>query len=208
MLAVVRLVDRLNFDTRTFQREIEAEAFLRMVQAHGYRKFLMTTYGFVAPAERAITTTPDIEGAIDIKRFNKEDLLRRDLLSLGVPALQLTTMPQTAVPLFDRVEDALGWAYVLERRTLAHHELFRRLAVIVPGQVAFAAMYLKCYVGTVGEMWRSFSDALDNVDTETAKDRVVAAAVKAFETHSTWFQLRTSNPTLQPANASSDDASE
>ena len=207
-LDAVRLIDRLNLETRAAQRELEAESALRTVQAQSYRRFLLTVYGFVAPCERAITTTPEIERAIDVRRFSKEELLRRDLSSLGVGAVQINATAQCAVPLFEHVEQALGWAYVLERSTLAHHELFRRLASLVPGQVAFASSYLKCYAGTAGEMWRSFGDTLDAIQNEGAKELVVVAANSALQTHATWFQLRAATPTIQPGARSTDDAAE
>ena len=204
----MRLIDRLNLETRAAQRELEAETALRAVQAQSYRRYLMTVYGFVAPCERAITTTSDIERAIDVRRFGKEELLRRDLASLGVSAVQINAAAQCAVPLFEQVEQALGWAYVLERSTLAHHELFRRLASILPGQVAFASSYLKCYAGTAGEMWRSFGDALDTIQNESAKELVVSAANAALQAHATWFQLRSATPTIQPGARSVDDTAE
>ena len=204
----MRLIDRLNLETRAAQRELEADAALRAVQAQSYRRYLLTTYGFVTPCERAITTTPEIEKAIDVRRFTKEELLRRDLTSLGVGAVQINATPHCAVPLFEHVEQALGWAYVVERMTLAHHELFRRLASLVPGQVAFASSYLKCYAGTVGEMWRGFGDALDTVQNESGKQLVIDAANSALVAHATWSQLRAATPTLQPGLRPADDAAE
>jgi heme oxygenase len=204
----VRLIDRLNLETRAGQRELEAETFFRVVQSHGYRRFLVITYGFVAPTERALTTTPSIERAIDLRRFGKEELLRRDVISLGLSGLEINAIPQCAVPLFERFEEALGWAYVLERSTLAHHELFRRLASVVPGQVAFASTYLKCYVGTAGEMWRNFGDALDAIENESARELVVNAANRALQAHASWFQLRASASSSQPLPPTLDDAAE
>jgi heme oxygenase len=204
----VRLVDRLILETRAAQRELEAEAALRTVQLQSYRRYLVTTYGFVAPCERAITATSEIEKVIDVRRFSKEELLRRDLTSLGVSAVQIHASAHCAVPLFDRIEQALGWAYVIERSTLAHHELFRRLASLVPGQVAFASSYLKCYAGTAGDMWRSFGDTLDTIQNESAKQLVIDTAISALQVHASWFQLRASTPTLQPGVRPADDAAE
>jgi heme oxygenase len=85
------------------------------------------------------------------------------------------------------VHDALGWAFVIERSTLAHPNLFRHLAGAIPGEVAFASSYLKCYFGGVGEMWRSFGEDLEaSVGQPSEADRLIDASKTGFRHYRRW----------------------
>jgi heme oxygenase len=181
----VRLIDRLNDETAEFHAEVDNELVSRPVNARRYQHYLVRTYGFVAPIERSISTTPDIENFVDLRRFNKEELLRRDLLALHYTTHQIDTLPQCTVPLFETAAEALGWAYFVERSTLAHSATFRYVASCIPGEVAFASSYLKCYFGAVGEMWRGFGDALELANNTNAK-AVIVAARAAFTLYQRW----------------------
>lgn len=185
----VRPIERLQAETKVFHAEADEDALelLESATPHQYRRFLLRCMGFVMPVERAIVETPRITNLIDTRRFRKYELLRRDLLSLRFSDEQIDTAPQCTVPLFDTAEEALGWAYVIERSTLGHTNLFRHLGMIMPGEVAFASSYLKCYFGAVGEMWRAFGRALDLV-TSSRVHRLVESAKMAFRTHRAWRQ--------------------
>ena len=95
----------------------------------------------------------------------------------------MTTLPQCTVPLFDSPAEALGWAYVIERSTLGHHNLFRHLASRMPGEIAFASSFLKSYFGAVGEMWKNFLHALDMIDEAPGETMVIEFAKSAFSAH-------------------------
>ncbi|HUS32600.1 MAG TPA: biliverdin-producing heme oxygenase [Kofleriaceae bacterium] len=185
-LTSVRLVDRLNQETSSLHAEVDEELVKQPVSARGYQRFLARTYGFVAPLERAITTTPAIEKYVDLRRFNKEELLRRDLLALHYTNHQIDGLPQCSVPLFNTAAEALGWGYFIERSTLAHGSAFRAVASNIPGEVAFASSYLKCYFGAVGEMWRAFGNTLDQIAADTDTDLVIEAARTAFKFYQRW----------------------
>ena len=195
----MRLIDRLNLETAASHAEVD-EAMLHVaVTPASYRRYLSRTYGFVAALERSITTTPRIESYVDLRRFNKEELLRRDLIALGATAAQVNAIPQCAVPLFDFVEEALGWAFFVERSTLAHNALFRYFAGVIPGEIAFASSYLKCYFGSVGEMWRAFGDSLELVarDDNAGKVQVVVdGALAAFRCYRSWSQNQERDPAV------------
>src|SRR5258705_5391077 len=134
----MRLVDILNEETGASHMDVDHRGLRVPVTPRGYQQYLMRTFGFVAPVERSITTTPRIEKYVDIRRFNKEELLRRDLLAMRVTSGQIDAMQQCAVPLFEQPEEALGWAFFIERSTLAHNAVFRHFAGGSPGAVAFA----------------------------------------------------------------------
>lgn len=134
--------------------------FKDAARSAGYRDYLRLTYSFVVPSERAILATPDIERHVDVRRFRKADLLRRDLTALRI----IDELPMCSVPIFELPEQALGWAYLLERSTLQHAALFRHIASTIPGEVAFASSYLKCRVGRVGDSRRHAGAAHDPGD--------------------------------------------
>jgi len=184
----VRLIDLLDRETADLHREVDNELLASPVSPREYQRYLARTYGFVAPIERSITTTPAIERYADLRRFSKEELLRRDLLALHYTTHQIDQLPQCSVPLFDTPADALGWAFFIERSTLSHPAVFRHLASCIPGEVAFASSYLKCYVGSIGEMWRGFSESLDMLasEVEAARQQVIEAARTAFRFHQRW----------------------
>lgn len=183
----MRLVDRLNQETGVHHAEVDNELVVHPISARAYQRYLARTYGFVAPLERSVTTTTDIEHFVDLRRFGKQDLLRRDLLALHYSNAQIDALPQCSVPLFNTAPEALGWAYFIERSTLAHGAAFRAVATQIPGEVAFASSYLKCYFGAVGDMWRAFAETLDRVSDRDASV-VIDAARNAFRFYRSWCE--------------------
>jgi heme oxygenase len=187
---VVRVLERLHTETEVFHAEADED--IRMLfDAIGpadYWRYLVRTYGFIAPVERAVVQAPGIGEALDIRRFHKHNLLRQDLLELGMQPAEVDQLPQCPVPAFATAEEALGWAYVVERSTLGHSNLFRHLGMVIPGTVAFTSTYLKCYFGAVGEMWRSFGNALERFAEPPESQRLLDAAAAAFHALRTWRQ--------------------
>lgn len=189
-MRAVRLLDRLIEETRQLQAEadVEIHRLLGPVGIEQYRRFLTRTYGFLRPLERGLSRTPDLGRFLDLRRLRKSELLRQDLESLGMRPEQITALAQCpAIPCFDSVQEALGWAYYVERNTLVYPNLFRHLATEMPGEVAFSSSYLKCYFGAVGEMWRSFGDGLDAAVSEPEDaDAIVHAAQACFRHDRIW----------------------
>ena len=61
------------------------------------------------------------------------------------------------------------------------------LANAIPGDMAFASTYLKCYAGSVGEMWRSFGQSLENAAAAPSDaDRILDAARAAYRHFRRW----------------------
>ena len=119
-----------------------------------------------------------LDRALDPRRLRKHLLLEHDLQALGVKSHEIEALPQyMSVPLFEDLPAALGWSFVIERSTLSHPNLFRLVAAALPGEAAFGSSYLKCYFGSVGEMWRSFGDGLaSGAPSAEDAERIVDAA--------------------------------
>ncbi len=186
---VTHLLDRLTDETRGLHKEIEGEAeqLLREISMPAYRRYLSRWYGFITPLERALSTVPGLPRVIDPRRLRKHPLLGHDLQALHLKQRDIDAIPQCGVPSFIDVRDGMGWAFVVERATLDHPSLFRRLANVIPGDMAFASTYLKCYAGSVGEMWRSFGQSLETASTSIAdSDRIVSASRIAYRHFRRW----------------------
>src|SRR4051794_33026662 len=77
-----------------------------------YRDYLVKIFGFEAPVEAALATTPGLEGLIDLGARSHLKLLRADLAELGIA--KPDDLPQCrAVPRFVTLAEALGWTYVI-----------------------------------------------------------------------------------------------
>ena len=188
LVQVVRLLEQLSTATAAFHVEADADVLqlLGPVGVADYWRFLVRAYGFVMPVELAITQVAGLDDVLDIRRFHKHSLLRQDLLAFGMQADEIDRVAQCPVPHLSSPPEALGWAYVIERSTLGHSNLFRHLGLVMPGDIAFTAAYLKCYFGAIGEMWRSFGNALDHYADTPDSQRLIDAAKTAFRARRTW----------------------
>jgi heme oxygenase (biliverdin-IX-beta and delta-forming) len=190
------LIARLSSETQLHHPDADAELerLLAEPSAQAYRAWLVRQYGFLAPLETALENTPRLADLVDLRARRKLPRLRSDLLALGMSDSAITGTPTfTAIPTtFTRTPIALGWLYAVERSILHYNNAFRQLARALPGEVAFASSYLKCYESNVGVMWRGFSAALDAACTrsEDAAD-VVVGAQEAFRCLRRWQQHHT-----------------
>lgn len=187
------IVEWIGHATAEFH-DISDEDALRLLEnatVDEYRRYLASMYGFVCPLERALASTPGIDRHVDPRKLQKHELLRRDLSTLHVSAEQIERLPRCAVPCFTCPEEALGWAYPLERSTLRHGDLFRHLASILPGEAAFASSYLKCYFGTLGAAWREFGRALEAFEhTAHRRQAMLDSARESFRRLRGWRFVR------------------
>jgi heme oxygenase len=185
----MRLIDRLSVEAEEFHARADEDTARLLGAATGpeYRRFLCVMYGFVAPLERAIASVRTLDRVIDPRRFRKAEMLRIDLLASRFVPSSIEALPQCTIPRLSSAEEALGWAYPIERSTLGHSNLFRHLAAKLPGDVAFASSYLKCYFGIVGESWKSFGGALEAVgQSEIMAQRVLECARASLRTWTSW----------------------
>jgi heme oxygenase len=187
---MTRLLDRLSDETRALHKEIEAEGevLLGEVSLSTYRRYLTRWYGFLFPVERSLADLPQLSRVHDARRLRKHLLIEHDLNALGFKTPDVQALPQCmSVPMFDDVREAVGWAYVIERSTLEHPNLYRQLAGAIPGEMAFASSYLKCYSGSVGEMWRSFGQSIEVAATSPDDaDRIIEAARAGYRQFRRW----------------------
>lgn len=185
------MIARLASETQLYHSDAdgELERLLAEPSAQAYRAWLLAQHGFLAPLEAALDTTPRLAGVIDLRTRRKVPRLRSDLLALGMsqPAIAAAPICGAVPSTFTRVSIALGWMYAVERSILQHSTVFRQLARSLPGEVAFASSYLKCYEGNVGVMWRSFAAALEPACRRREEaSELVHAAQDAFRCLRRW----------------------
>ncbi|MDQ3364732.1 MAG: biliverdin-producing heme oxygenase [Myxococcota bacterium] len=205
-------VHRLDAETAPFRQETERGLIgeLRCTSIEGYRTLLVRTYSFVAPLERSLLDTAGLDRHTDRRRFCKHALIEHDLQALGLRSLELQSLPQCMwIPWFDDAHTALGWAYIIERSTLSHAETFRQLASALPGEAAFAASYLKCYAGAVGESWQSFAESLDAAVSQPEHlTRMVAGALAGYHQLRQWRRTLDGAPAAGARRPTTDPPSE
>lgn len=185
----VRVIERTIAATSSLDDAIAARsrALLEVATPEAYRQYLARQYGFIAPLERALARLPDLRFAVETRRFDKHERLRRDLEALNTRADELVCCSE--IPIFNDVQTALGWAYVTERSSLGHTSLFQGLASLLPREAAFAGSYLKCYFGAIGESWREFVESLDAAATsEHDETRIISAAREASTRYAAWLR--------------------
>jgi heme oxygenase len=183
----VKLLELLDSATESFDLDVDFGS----ASAADYRRFLATTYGYVLPVERAVRRVPGIEDVLDPRRLRKHELLQRDLTGLGMTTDALEQLPLCPVSVMTSPEEALGWLYPIEHGTRRHTALFHRLALAIPGEVAYSSSFLKCYFGAAGEMWRELEVALAlRADTASRSRRLLDAARTACEVHAVWHRRR------------------
>lgn len=180
------LLERLNEATGPLQveAEVDANALLATTTPEQYRRYLTRLYSFLYPLERSLADTVGLATYFDPRRLRKYVLIQHDLAALGMKPLEIESVPQCMwIPWFENVHDALGWAFLIEHSTLSHPHLYRHLASSLPSEGAFASSFLKCYFGSVGEMWRSFGEGLDTAARTPADVEAIVRAAQAAYRH-------------------------
>jgi len=186
------MLARLGRETQSHHADADSDLdrylFGPTTTAADYRTYLVRIYGFVAPFEHMITSTPQLEDIVDMRARIKTPLLLHDLYALGMTDDEIANIPMCMnVPSFRGAAAALGWMYVVERPVLASAVIRRHLETRLPGEMATASAFLGCYAGNVGRMWRALGQAVEKVATTPAiADRIVVSAHEAFRTQHRW----------------------
>ena len=188
----------LERDTRELHGDADRDLFGALDQSTlaGYRRFLATIYHFEYAVEAKLVYVTDLQLRFVASRL-RSGLLGEDLLALGMDAhardilsrpLDLPAMADAAV--------ALGWIYVLQRNTLHHAELHRRLAPTFP----HASRYFAAYGASVHQRWTELGAQLDYVacSPEIAR-RIVDVARDAFARQHRWYREATTASSVEVA---------
>lgn len=144
-----------------------------------YRHYLARMYGFEAPLGCALVTTSGLEPAFVVPRV-RAGWLAHDLMALGLTPAEAAVLRQRhVVPSFASGVEALGWLYVIERTTLRHDLLRRRLARALPQEIADAGAYLGCYRTRASHAWGELGALLDRTACSVAAVAAIISAARA-----------------------------
>lgn len=184
------MLTTLDVETRNLHASVDSywlDLMASGVTREQYRSQLVRAYGFEAPLESALITTPNLVIADRLDR-TRSGLLAQDLLALGVTPGRLTALPQARITSFDDPIEALGWKYVAERPSQLHSAIKRNVVQRVP-TTANALAYLSASDGIAAARWQSLGMFLDEIALRPlAADRLISAAKAAFTVMGTWFR--------------------
>lgn len=186
-----RMIERLNEETRVHHADVDGDLdplFRTGSASAHYMMFLIRVYGFEAPLESALSSTPGLDRMVDLKARARASNIAQDLMALGLRANEVAELPMClTIPQFRGAAEALGWMYVSERSTLTHSVVRGHLLTCLPAEMERASSYLQSYAGTAGKRWRQFGAALDEVAHHAViADRVISAANDAFRAQRRW----------------------
>ena len=150
-----------------------------------YLRFLARIYGFERAVERAVSVV--LGEASEVVRVHcRSQLLRNDLLRLGMTAQRVNALP-TCAPAIRTTTDAFGWMFVIVRHTLVaglvRREIGRRLGDDVKG----ATTYLDASSDKAGARLRAFGDLASATAAKSSPTAIVAAAQQAFRMQRLWY---------------------
>lgn len=184
------MLTRLDVETRELHAGVDSywlDMMASGVTREHYRAQLVRAYGFEAPLESALVTTPHLVLADRLDR-TRSGLLAQDLIALGITPARLTALPQCRIASFDDPVEALGWKYVAERSTQLHAAIKRNIVQRV-AHSANALAYLSAFDGIAAARWRSLGVLLDEIAARPLLgERLIGAAKAAFGSMGTWFR--------------------
>lgn len=132
---------------------------------------------------------PELAESLCWPRRRRREVLRSDLLRLGLTVRELTALPEAPAVFVDvDTADALGWIYVSEGTTLGGAITDRSLQALTQAE-ALRVRTFTPYLEGPGPMWRSYLSILEDwVGNDPGRcARVVDAATGTFDALERWL---------------------
>jgi heme oxygenase len=188
-MADPRFVGHLHTATAVFHAVADADLIQACRSVTGYRDYLVRSYGFEVGVEAALAATPGVSDQIDLAARSRIAALRSDLETLGFEPPEVDEIPRwTQRSHFDEPVEALGWMFVLDRRTVAPGIAARELGRDRP-MIGKAMAYFTKLVAR--PTWSQLVSALEHVEADPrASIRLLDAASEGFRVRRAWFQDR------------------
>jgi heme oxygenase len=159
------------------------------------REVLARFAGFWHSTEQVVEqwaqSHPDAAAALSWRRRRRSEILRQDLMSLGMTGCAIAALPQAPdafVPHAATEAQVLGWLYVSEGSTLGG-AVIDRAGQHRPGSPLTTVRTFRPYVEGPGPMWRSYLDYLHGWvgDDPVRGNAVVAAGQTSFAALEQWL---------------------
>jgi heme oxygenase len=165
-----------------FKEDFSLEAYIRVLKA-----FL----GFFEPVERELRSIATRGSfGFNIDRRQRANLLRKDLLALGVSHAGMELLPRCALlPTLENVDDGLGCLYVLEGSTLGGQLIAREVQTRFGVGEKTGAGFFHGYGSQTGVKWREFCTAV-RIYAAGGKSQsaIVRSARSTFELLESWMR--------------------
>ena len=158
---IVSVLDEIRRATKPIHAALESGLDIqrRLMSAAGRKSILCEFHALHAAAEPALLSHLRSVPGLEYERRLKLPALRNDLRVLGVPASQWRVEPKTALPVLGGVEQALGFAYVLEGATLGGRIIRKR--VVAAGGSLVGLSFFDVYGPATGDQWVRFCAVLE-----------------------------------------------
>ena len=165
-----------------FKNDFSLEAYIRVLKA-----FL----GFFEPVERDLRSiaTRDSFG-FNIDRRQRANLLRIDLLALGVTSAETALIPRcNHLPRLENVDDGLGCLYVLEGSTLGGQLIAREVQTRFGIGQKTGAGFFHGYGSQTGVKWREFCTSVRIYAAgDKSQSAIVQSARSTFGLLESWMR--------------------
>ncbi|MGQ0457775.1 MAG: biliverdin-producing heme oxygenase [Hyphomicrobium sp.] len=157
-----------------------------------YRHLLESLWGFYRPVEHALAQIDWRDCGICVSERSKVRWLEDDLLHLGSAPDAFSNMQQCVfAPKARSIPEGLGVLYVLEGATLGGQLIIRQLGPGLGIGPKLGGRFFASYGRNVGQMWRSYIEALERAGCDDADcETIERTAVATFQTFQSWFELR------------------
>lgn len=188
------MLARLTLETQAQHRAIDEALFAPLAPptVGSYRHFLARLYGFEAPLGCTLASTPGVDMSFVVPRM-RAGWIAADLMALGItPAESAILRRRHPIPAFADRAEALGWLYVVERATLRHASLRRRIQAALPATLVNAGSYLSACRISAHQMWNELGATLDRTaQTVVIAEQIVTAAKAALASQRAWLEATT-----------------
>ena len=161
----------------------------RLATLTSYRLHLEGMWGFYVAAESRLCSGIFGHWLTDYAARRKAPMLEHDILCLGAEPAGLNALARCPfVPQCDDPQAAFGCAYVLEGATLGGRTLLPVVETRLGLSAHHGGAFLASYGEAVGDMWRSFGQALERCcATQQDRGRAAAAASATFFALERWL---------------------
>jgi heme oxygenase (biliverdin-IX-beta and delta-forming) len=191
MWSVNLALDELRAATSHCHRRLEKRLDIprRFANRGAYRAYLEVMFGYYAPVEQALSLHSIRRVIPDFDSRRKASLLAADLLSLGLPAGNVESLPRCPrTPIGQDEAAAFGSLYVLEGATLGGQVLLALAKERLQVTEHAGASYLGSYGSNVQVMWQRFCVMVEDWCHDGARRAAAAAAaVATFESLEDWM---------------------
>ena len=176
---IVSVLDEIRRATKPIHAALESGLDIqrRLMSIAGRKSTLCEFYALHAAAEPALLSHLRFVPGLEFERRLKLPALRNDLRVLGVPASQWRVEPKTALPVLGGVEQALGFAYVLEGATLGGRIIRKRVAAAGGSLVGLS--FFDVYGPATGDQWVRFCAVLER-QCKSRVSQAVEGALAGF----------------------------